>query len=43
MHRALIKIVLALAVGLGLATLCAALPAFLAARMPPMEAMRGEK
>ncbi len=37
------KLSFALAVGLGLATLGAAIPAFIAARMPPMEAMRGEK
>jgi ABC-type antimicrobial peptide transport system permease subunit len=37
------KISVAMAVSLTLATLGAALPAFIAARMPPMEAMRGEK
>jgi putative ABC transport system ATP-binding protein len=34
---------LAIGVGLGLAFLGAAIPAFIAARMAPMEAMRGEK
>jgi putative ABC transport system permease protein len=34
---------LALGVGLGLAFIGAAIPAFIAARMAPMEAMRGEK
>jgi len=38
-----LKLSFALSVGLGLATLGAALPALIAARMPPMEAMRGEK
>ncbi len=37
------KLSLAIAVGLGLATLGAVIPAIVAARMPPMEAMRGEK
>lgn len=38
-----LKSLLAVGVGLGLAFLGAAIPAFIAARMAPMEAMRGEK
>ncbi len=37
------KVIVAALVGLGLTTLGAAFPAAVAARMPPVEAMRGEK
>lgn len=37
------KIALTLLIGLSLTTFGAAVPAFLAAKMPPIEAMRGEK